>query len=142
MTADEVVPNLWVGSAPLPADIEFLNTFDTVVFAADTYQPDLIRGFRKTAIRCGIDDHQITEVEKRRVLECAKMVADRLFRGQKVLCTCISGWNRSSLVAALAMKLITPYSTEEIIDLIRAARGDSALSNWSFVGFLGEQSPF
>jgi hypothetical protein len=70
------------------------------------------------------------------------MVANRLFRGERVLCTCISGWNRSSLVAALALKMVSRYSTEEIVKLIRAARGPDALCNRSFVGFLAGQSPF
>jgi hypothetical protein len=142
MNANEVVPGLWVGSMPFQQDVEFLNSFDMVVFAADSNQPAAIRGFRKIAVRCGIEDAKITEREKKKVLSCAKMVAVRLFNGQRVLVTCISGWNRSGLVAALALKLVTRHSTEEIIELIRAARGSDALGNRSFVGFLEEQSPF
>lgn len=142
MDANEVVKNLWVGAMPRSQDVEFLNGFDMVVFAADSNQPDWVRGFRRMAVRCGIDDHEITEHEKMMVLSCAKMVADRLFNGQRVLVTCISGWNRSALIAALALKRVSRYSVEEIVDLIRAARGPDALSNWSFVGLLEEQTAF
>lgn len=142
MDANEVVPGLWIGAMPREHDVEALNRFDVVVFAADSNQPSWIRGFRKTAIRCGIDDAELTEHEMRRVRSCAKLVAKYLFYGKTVLVTCISGWNRSSLVAALALKMVTRYSVEEIIDLIRQARGESALSNDSFVEFLAHETPF
>jgi protein-tyrosine phosphatase len=132
------MPGLWVGSKPTIHDVVELNTFDVVVFAADSFQPDLIRGFKRTAIRCGIQDEAITPSEKNRAMLCARMVARSLQEGKRVLVTCISGWNRSSLVAAIAILMVTHMSAEQVVSLIRMARGKDALCNHSFVEFLRE----
>lgn len=134
--ASQVVKNLWVGSAPDPYDR--LEAFDVLVFAAEEYQPPKL-AFRGQVLRCGIDDdgmRPISAREQRRIVLAARRVVDHLFAGDVVLCTCRMGWNRSSLVAGCALKWSSSLSVDQIVDLIRAARGEDALTNRSFVEFL------
>lgn len=141
MDVNEVVQNLWIGSAPDPS--HRLEAFDVLVFAAEEYQPANI-AFRGQILRCGIDDdgmRPISAREQRRVMLTARRVADHLYAGDVVLSTCRLGWNRSSLVAALALKLSTTLALEDIVERIRAARGPDALSNASFVEYLYAAPP-
>jgi protein-tyrosine phosphatase len=137
MDANEVARGLWVGSAPDSHDPE-LARFDLIVFAAEEYQPRGLKHYRGDMILCGIadDPREPDAFETRKLLGAAKQVAQRLFDGQKVLVTCISGWNRSGLIAALALKMCTPLNEQQIVGRIRAARGRHALSNQWFLDFL------
>lgn len=136
MEATEVVKNLWVGSAPAPH--KPLEDFDVLVLAAVEHQPSNL-AFRGHLIRCGIEDdwqRPINHKEQRLVVAAARKVADHLYDGHVVLCTCRMGWNRSALVAACALKRSSSLTIEEIVMLMREARGEDALSNPSFVEFL------
>lgn len=135
--ANRVVPRLWIGEAPEP-HFE-LEGFDMLVLAAKEHQPSM-RNFEGVVLRPRMADgpDAITEDEKARALLTAKKVARCLFQGGRVLSTCISGINRSSLVAGLALKMSTRLSNEQIVYAIRRARSDWALSNESFERFLHE----
>ena len=137
MDANEVARGLWVGSAPDTHDPD-LARFDLVVFAAEEYQPRKLVHRPNSILLCGISDEprEPDAFETRKLLAAAKQVAQRLFDGQKVLVTCISGWNRSALIAALALKMCTPLNEQQIVGRIRAARGRHALSNRWFLDFL------
>jgi hypothetical protein len=50
--------------------------------------------------------------------------------------TCYAGLNRSGLISALALHMITEWPLPVIIDAIRAKRGPHALSNPRFVELL------
>lgn len=135
--ANRVVPRLWIGEAPEP-HFE-LEGFDLLVLAAKNHQPSM-DNFAGTVIRPRLEDgpDPITEDEKACALLASKKVARCLFNGGRVLSTCISGLNRSSLVAGLALKMSTRLSTDQIVYAIRRARTDWALSNESFERFIHE----
>ena len=128
---DRVAPRLYQGGAPDPS--KPYSEFDAIFLCAAEYQPPRFPKFKGTIIRCGFKDTlQPTAHERRIAIRAAREVAKRLGKGQTVLVTCYSGWNRSGLVVGLALRMATRLSADEIIQRIRKARGDSALSNPSF----------
>lgn len=129
-----IAPRLYIGPRPEQYDIRL---FDMVVLAARSFQPQLPH-YRGQVIRAGISDTliPINELEQQKVTHAAKRVARALYDGDKVLVTCEMGWNRSSLVAGLALRMCSNLSVTEIVELIRKCRGDMALSNDSFVDYL------
>lgn len=133
--ADWVAPRLWVGRSPAPA--ARLQGIDIVVLAAKEHQPQLPR-FRGEVIYAGIDDDPrgLDCREERKVQQAARRVADALYAGKRVLCTCHMGWNRSALIAGLALRMSTNLSCTQIVDRMRQARGPSALSNPAFERYL------
>lgn len=134
MNANKVKGLLWVGGKFSP--LLRLRGFDMVVLCANELQYRL-PNFKGKVIHAGFDDSpDFTRQEKRVAYEAGQRVAYALSRGQKVLVTCHMGWNRSGLVAGLALKKVTDYSPHQIIHLIRKARGPDAMSNPVFVRFL------
>jgi protein-tyrosine phosphatase len=79
------------------------------------------------------DDKGIPEKEVEIALHAAHQVAKWLRDDKKTLVTCWKGHNRSGLISALALLQTTKLSPDEVITLIRAARGPAALSNPHFV---------
>jgi len=132
MSRSEVVPGLFVGSKPAPGRHEDI---DVIVLAAEEYQPpaDLFPGAE--VIHAPIDDDPSRPIRQDEIVtatKAASRVASRLRAGRRVLASCAMGLNRSSLVAALAMHEVWGMGAEEIIERIRQARGELALSNPNF----------
>lgn len=128
----EVVPGLFVGSKPAPGRHEDV---DVIVLAAEEYQPpaDLFPGAE--VIHAPFDDDPSRPIRQDEIVtatKAASRVASRLREGHRVLSSCAMGLNRSSLVAALAMHEVWGMGAEEIIERIRQARGEFALSNPNF----------
>ena len=139
MDASQVAPRLYVGPAPAPGEALPVGNVDMLVLAAEEHQPTYFPQFRGQVIRCGIEDSALRSInieEKRRIRLAAKAVAAALYHGKRVLCTCQMGWNRSALVAGLALKMCTSLSCAQIVECLRKARGQDALSNPSFVEYL------
>lgn len=124
-----------MGSAP--AETATLPQFDVVVLCAEEYQPELVE-FRGDVIYAGFDDsHRGISQREKRIARAAAMQVVRAHRaGRRVLITCWQGRNRSGLVTGLALKMMTRWPTARIVQKIREARGDDALSNASFVRYL------
>lgn len=133
MNLDKVIPNLWIGSAPevLPRN------FDAIVFAAAEIQPDFGDPPEQLLLYAPLLDEDIAKDPEQRwwATQTAERVAHLVRTNRRVLVTCNQGWNRSGLITALALRFLD-YSTEEAIRLVRAARGEDALGNPSFVKFL------
>ena len=128
---NEVVPGLFVGSKPPPGR----HGFDAIVLTAEEYQPpaELFPGTE--VIHAPLDDdpsRSMTEAEIAIAVRTARRVARRVRAGQKVLCSCAMGLNRSALVAALAVHEVYGMSADEIVGRLRRARGAWELSNPSF----------
>jgi protein-tyrosine phosphatase len=75
-------------------------------------------------------------------LQAAERVKREWSRGRTVLITCLMGRNRSALVAALALVLMTSLPARDVVDHIRSLRKDPvgvrALSNPHFIAFLNQ----
>ena len=128
----EVAPGLYVGSKTPPGHHEGI---DTIVLAAMEYQPPTHLFPGTEVIHAPLDDAPTRPMRKDEIdiaIKAADRVARRLRAGRRVLCSCQMGLNRSSLVAALAMRDVYGMSADEIVDRIRRARGTWALSNPNF----------
>lgn len=133
MDASNIARRLWVGSKP-PFD-RHLPDFDVLVLCAKEIQPERL-GFRGTVIRCPIDDAVLDRPEVTSVLTTAQQVAKVLASGKRVLVTCADGLNRSTLVAALSLGLVTRLSADDLVTRMRAQRSPMTLSNPHFVQLL------
>jgi len=136
MTSDRVYRNLWMGSAPM-CDSEdsrrMQYRFDVLVLAAMEHQPSSRCFPGVKVIHAPIDDNSyVRENELRIVQKASILVANALQSGKRVLVTCWQGRNRSGFIVAMALvRLGMP--PEQAIERVRAARGETALSNNTFV---------
>lgn len=131
--ASNVARRLWIGGKP-PFDRD-LPDFDVLVLCAAELQPPSL-GFGRKVIRCPLPDSQLTPGETRLALSRARSVAEQLAAGRSVLVTCHAGWNRSALIASLALAQLTRMSAAEIVVLVRDRRSTNALRNRHFVRLL------
>lgn len=124
---------LWVGAKP-PFDRP-LPAFDTLVLCAQEIQPQVL-AFEGTVIRVPLPDAELDSRKTKLALVAGKRVARDLVAGKTVLVTCQMGWNRSALVACLALGLCTRLSASELVELVRERRLPECLSNEHFVQIL------
>jgi protein-tyrosine phosphatase len=68
----------------------------------------------------------------------AKLVAERVGVGQSAIVSCSQGVNRSGLVSGLAMRLLTDWNGDKIVEQIQSAR-NGALNNSTFVDMVIEE---
>jgi hypothetical protein len=137
LDATRIAPKLWQGSKPVGP----LRGFDAVAFCAAEHQPN-VAGIE--VYNCPLHDDVLSPEETSIALSCARRVASIVLSGRRVLVTCQQGRNRSGLVTALALHLLTGWpgwwcvrrvKSHRNPDLFRLGMGP-ALSNESFVAFL------
>ena len=138
LDASNVAKRLWIGARP-PFDRD-LPQFDILVLCAEELQPERV-AFHGIVVRCPLPDAQLDDFQTQRALVTGKKVAKALAEGRTVLVTCYMGRNRSALVAGLGLGLVTRMSGDTIVSLIRARRGEGALSNTHFVKMLRQYVP-
>ena len=138
LDASNIARRLWVGGKP-PFDRD-LPQFDILTLCAEEIQPTHY-AFHGIVIRCPLPDMALDDWQTQRALVTGKKVATHLVAGRTVLVTCAMGLNRSALVAALALGLVTRMSASAIIELIRARRDPDALGNRYFVSILQRYVP-
>lgn len=141
--AARLASGLYQGSVPPPGREVARAGFDTVVLCAYELQPPhgLVppRGVR--ILRCPLDDDPtvpLTDDEWRMVVRTSETVERRVRRGQRVLVTCAQGRNRSGLVSAIALHLLTGMRGRDIIRHIRQRRAN-ACTNSMFNRLIMEQ---
>jgi protein-tyrosine phosphatase len=131
--ADRVAAGLFVGSAPDPGHYRWIHV---LVLCAQEYQPPREAYPGVAVVRVPLDDDPSRKMTKReisRAVSGGRTVARYLGSGHRVLVTCAQGWNRSGLVAGIAMLERWNMDPDEVVGRVRAARGDYALSNPRFV---------
>lgn len=129
LDASNIAPRLWVGGRP-PYDRD-LPDFDMLVLCAEELQPPQL-AFHGAVVRCPIPDGVLTNDHVRRVVIAARLVADSLVAGRRVLVTCAAGLNRSVLVASVALSMITARTADQLIRIMRQRRAPNALFNAHF----------
>jgi len=136
-----LIDGLYIGSQPPLGDILARQGFDVLVLCAEEYQPRSTNFPDLTAvIHAPLDDARPTVEEIDTALKAAMNIADFHHHGKNILVTCIMGRNRSGLISALALHLITGrsaiscgrYVSDTRIDPI----GEHALNNQHFLALL------
>lgn len=135
--ANEIYPNLWQGSLPPGGRALAKKGFDVVVLLARENQD--IAAYRDIEVIAVPTDDDVRPHRAQAFFpiweEIAKSVVDRIKCGKKVLVTCMAGSNRSGIVVALAVKLLTNKTGDEIIEHMRSKR-EFALNNDIFAEYV------
>ena len=111
-----------------------------LVLAAEEVQPPktTMAGLVGMTIwRLKLDDvlNPLSPQAAKQVLLTAAVVADSLDKGHNVLVTCAMGLNRSGLINAVAIRMLTGAPAGAVIRAIRRRRG-GALTNATFNAFI------
>jgi protein-tyrosine phosphatase len=140
----EVLPGLFLSKKLVePHDFASLGV-DAIVALDDweyTWSPPVPENH--LYVHFPIDDADTVDPKTRQV---ARLVADLVQDGHRVLVHCVQGLNRSGIVVARALMLLG-YSAADAIDLVRHRRGLDegfpALGNERFVQWLlSEEAPW
>lgn len=141
LDATQLAPKLYIGSAP-PVGPELADSgFDVLVLCAEEYQPPL-RDFPglSSVIHAPFDDDVLDEETIDMAVSSAMDVHDHVLDGERVLVTCMAGRNRSGLVCAIALHLLTCCDPRDAALHVKRNRvgsdGGEALTNPHFIEFL------
>lgn len=131
--ASLLLANLFQGGAPAVGSRVRRAGFDTLVLAAEEYQPaaELFPGVR--VMHVPLDDAKPSPEELAMIRKAGWLVAKEVQAGRRVLVTCMAGRNRSGIINAVALRWLTGRSPDAIVAHIRDKRMASALSNPYFV---------
>lgn len=145
LDANEVYPNIWVGSHPNETSQE-LNKFSLLVLCAEECQPidSEIKHFKGRIFRPAFkDSNYISTNDNTRITLSITEIVQTVNNGKKVLITCAAGLNRSAFVAGLSiLQLVPTLSANDVIEMIRKKRshpmalGAVALGNKLFCELL------
>lgn len=143
LNAHEIIPGLWQGAAPPEGSRLRDLGFSALVLCAKEHQPKA-RVFPGVQTFHAPNDDDFsrppTRDELRIALNAARQVAQIVRRRDTVLVTCWMGLNRSGLVSALALHLLTGHSGFTCIQDVRRAR-KRALRNPGFLEALLRLEP-
>jgi hypothetical protein len=134
--AQEIVPNLWMGSAP-PQGRELASKgFQVVTLCAFEHQPTA-ESFPGVAVaRIDLDDAELSGKQFFEAVQLAQHLASAIRNGEKVLITCAQGRNRSGLITALTICWNTGCSGRTAVKAVQLRRKSPfgpALTNSHYV---------
>jgi len=124
---NEIIPNLWVGSADQSPTCE---DFDLVVTCYDS-SPDV--GFSVREYEFFFNDGRLPDLKL--LSDAVAAVWRAHMSGERVLVRCFQGLNRSALVVGLTLCLLG-YTPRDAINLIRINRSPDCLFNPKFEAYL------
>jgi protein-tyrosine phosphatase len=133
MNTSRIYDTIWQGAQPPtgPKLREF--GFDVLVLCATEFQPPANQFPGVTVIHAPNDDSDMTSRDQLdTVLQAARKVAEAARADKNVLVTCYLGLNRSGLVTALALHLLTGWPGWKCAKTVKLQR-PYALSNQHFV---------
>lgn len=133
MGANRIMRNLWQGSKPPTGRDLSDDGYKALVLAAEEFQPP---GHRFPGVRvrhAPLDDHlePLTTTEWETIISAANFVVHNVEHGRKTLVTCYAGINRSGIITAMAVCLLTGVTGKQAVAHVRDKR-PNALSNKSF----------
>lgn len=136
LDATRIAPKLYQGSFPTSVQALKVARVHVVVYCAKEIQPASypLHDAGVDVLRCPLDDNgnEPTSSEWNHAVETARRVARRVRSGRRTLVTCAQGRNRSGLVMALALHMLTGISGRRAVRHIQKLRQD-ALTNQGFV---------
>lgn len=140
-TAHEIYPGLWQGSAPPAGGALRKQGFTHVALCAIEHQPPASWFHGVRVIHAPNDDNfdGLTRDQVSGAITTARAVAKAVQEGGNVLVTCRMGQNRSGLVSAIAIHMLTGKPGAECVQIVQNGR-PKALRNPAFVEMLGRLS--
>jgi protein-tyrosine phosphatase len=134
---NEIYPGLWMGSEPI-APVEYYDKFDIIVYAAAGIKPQHKKFPNKTLFYVPLLDIRGENPEPgtfERAEQMAIWLAKEVKEGKQVLVTCASGINRSGLIVALTLRLLTGWPGIKCVEEVRNKRV-FAFTNEDFANFV------
>lgn len=133
---------LWQGPAVPRGPYLHAMGFDAVVLAAREHQPESKDLPGVYVVHCGYNDdpYGLTNREYLRVQRCARVTADLVRQGMRVLVTCAAGQNRSGLISGLAIRDLYGMAGHQAVELVKRQR-PNALTNEAFATWLSRLPP-
>jgi protein-tyrosine phosphatase len=141
LDATRLAPRLWIGSKPPLGETVAEAGFDMLVLCAEEFQPKLA-SFPGLiyVVHAPFDDGPLTEEATDMAVTAALDVYDHLLDHGRALVTCMAGRNRSGLVCAIALHLLSGCDPRHAAIHIKRKRvgidGGEALANPHFIEFL------
>ncbi len=129
LDADRIAPRLWQGADPPQGPWLHELGVNVLVLCAAESQPSAHRFPGIKVIYAPM--HDSAHVPADVAGPAAERVARYVRRGKRVLVCCAMGWNRSGLVTALALWILTGVSGAECVKQVQSRR-ENALGNEQF----------
>lgn len=135
LDATKIYTRLYQGSAPPPGHEVRRAGFDLLVLAAYEYQPPAQEFGGIQVLYAPMDDSRLKPKEWLQVVSTARKVDEKVRKGYRALITCQAGRNRSGIITAVTLHLLTGCSGTTAVRTVQALRAN-ALTNDSFVARL------
>lgn len=139
--ATRILPRLYQGSIPPTGATLRRAGFGALVLAAEEHQPSARHFPGLYVLHAPLDDHEypLTGQEWTQIATAAEFAAVGVRKGMRVLVTCQAGLNRSGIITAMAVMMLTGCSGDQAVRLVQSRRED-ALCNSSFAAQLSNLS--
>jgi protein-tyrosine phosphatase len=135
--ANEILPGLWVSGRPSPGEPLRLESVDVLVACEAEWQPEEADFPGIRIVRAPLHDAQPTSEQVATARVAASEVVSAVRAGKRVLVQCAMGFNRSALVAALAVRELLGLDGAGAVIHVQACR-PGALNNGYFVEVVEE----
>jgi len=141
-TASKIADHLFQGGRPPPGDGLKNAGVDVLVLCAREWQESALYPGLIVIKAPGDDDrreHRLMQsIDKWKL--AAELSAEHVMAGRNVLITCMQGLNRSGLVMAMTLRILTGWSGKKIVEHIQNHR-EHALFNDTFVRYIETNYP-
>ena len=123
-TANEIIPNLWLGNSSDSQQIPWINQFDIIINCTKDL-PFSSQNSNCKNVRIPIDDNlEMIEIEN--MYNCLGPIIDyihvQLLKGKKIFVHCFAGVQRSATVIVGYLTKYTPLSLDECIKAVASKR--------------------
>ncbi len=140
--ANKVTDGLYQGAWPPFGDQLQKRGFDVLVLCAEENQHEELYPGVQVLLAPGEDDSRVNRMMRYLPtwMAAAEQVAASVRAGKTVLVTCMAGLNRSGMVTAMALYLLTGWSGSDVVEHVQACRA-MALCNDTFAQWLKDNLP-
>jgi len=141
-TANKIIDGLYQGGFPPGGDGLYKAGINVLVLCAKEHQDASFYEGVQVILAPGDDDRRPHRLARfiDGWKEAGRQTAAHVKAGNTVLVTCMQGLNRSGLVVALALRELTGWSGQRIVDHIQQHR-EGALFNDTFAQYIIDSFP-